>query len=668
MATGVALIAAAWHFRSRAGKPVPLPDFPLFWKVAFWSVFLVYGTIYFIHALAPEMSPDGTTYHLGLVSRYLRQQSFGHITSDMYANLSEGIEMLFMVAFSMGRHSAAALVEFAFLLTLPWGILCYSRRIGFPSAGVVGAALVYASPVFGISGSSAYNDAAGVCILFGTFYLLQIWSETRSPRLISLIGLLAGFCYAAKYTLFLAVPFAGCFLLFKLLRSRRPVFRPLLIFSAGAMLMIAPWMAKNWITVRNPFSPFANALFSNPYITTHFEQEYSDMMQHREGLAAAERPLDHIVAGGKTSGLLGPAFLLAPLALLAFRFAAGRQLLLASAIFLFPAFTNVETRFLMPMAPFLALALGLALASVPGGIVLVLAFHAFTCWPAVIRGYSAPYAWRIDEIHPAEAFRLVPEIDTLHKRMPSVRIDEMLDRQVPPSARIFCLSNPPEAYTSREIVVMYESAPGNQMGDFLNVALIPDLQPAWVVRFAISEQPVRRIRIVQTAWHPTDRWNSAEIRVFNTSGEVRRDPSWRLHASANPWNLPLAFDNNPVTRWSTEEPIRPGMYVQIDFGSSLAINAVTLESAHDQWSVRLRLDSETSPGKWEVLSELPTESERHIKSDLRRAATAELKARGITHLLISSGDFEAQDYYRNQKLWGIAFVAEAQGSRLFRIL
>ncbi|MDQ6677619.1 MAG: discoidin domain-containing protein [Acidobacteriota bacterium] len=665
---GSALMAAAWHFRSRAGKPLPLPDFPLFWKVAFWSVVLAYGVSYFVHALAPEMSPDGSTYHLGLVSRYLRQHGFGHITSDMYANLSEGIEMLFLAAFSIGRHSAAALVEFAFLLALPWGILCYARRIGFPAAGVLAAALVYASPVFGISGSSAYNDAAGVCILFGTFYLLQIWNETREPMLIPFVGLLAGFCYAAKYTLFLAVPFAGCFILVQLLRSRRPILKHLLIFSGCALLTILPWMTKNWITVQNPFSPFANSLFPNPYITKHFEREYSDMMRHREGLAQAERPLDHIVTGGKTSGLLGPAFLLAPLALLALRFAAGRQLLLASAIFLLPAFTNVETRFLMPMAPFLALALGLALVSVPGGIALVLAFHALTCWPAVVRGYSSPYAWRIDEFRPAESFRLVPEQTTLRKRMPSIEIDELLDRRVPPSGRVFCLSNPPEAYTSREILVRYESALGNQLGDFLNVALIPDFQPTGVVRFAIPEQKLRRIRIVQTATHAADTWNTAEIRVFDKSGEIRRDPSWRLRASVNPWNLPLAFDNDPVTRWSTEEPIRPGMYVEMDFGQSLPVTGVTLESARDQWSVRLRLESEAGPGQWKILSENPTQGEQRLPSNLRQDAMLEFKARGITHLLISKGDYGWEDYAQNQKLWGIAFEGEAQGSRLYRIL
>ena len=304
------IIAISFLSKSAQPRAVPLPDYPLLWKTVFLGAITVYGVYYFVHALAPETSPDGATYHLGIVGRYLRQHSFGWITTDMYANLSEAIEMLFLVAYSIGKHSSAALVEFTFLLALPFGMLSYARRISFPKAGVLGALIVYTSPVFGISGTIAYNDAGGVAILFALFYLLQIWAETRQHRLIPLIGLAAGACYAAKYTLFLALPFAGLFLLWKLVRARERFIRPLLIYSAFALLLAAPWMAKNWITVRNPFSPFANRLFPNPYITIHFEEEYGDLMKNYIGLKLWQRPFDHIVRGSKTSGLLGPIFLL----------------------------------------------------------------------------------------------------------------------------------------------------------------------------------------------------------------------------------------------------------------------------------------------------------------------------------------------------------------------
>ena len=660
-------IAAALVWRPNDANPVSLPDFPWIWKAVFWLALLVFGVYYFVHALAPEYSGDGSTYHLGLVGRYLRQHGFGRITTDMYANLSEAIEMLFMAAYSVGKHSSAALVEFSFLLALPLGMLSYARRIDYPKAGVFAALVVYASPVFGMSGTVAYNDAAGTCILFALFYLLQIWAETRQHRLIPLIGLTAGFCYGAKYTLFLALPFAGLFLLWKLWRARQPFLRPLVIYSGCALLMAAPWMGKNWLIVDNPFSPFANRLFRNPYITINFEQEYSTLMKNREGLTQAARPLDHIVLGARTSGLLGPLFLLSPFALLAFRFRAGRQTLLAAGIFILPAFTNVETRFLMPMAPFLALSLGLVFTAVPYAIPVLLAFHLFTAWPANTRAYAAPYAWRLTDFNLAEAFRVVPENLTLLRHMPDFAVAQLLDRETPPGARILCYSNPPEAYTAREIIVKYQSAFGNLLGEILWVAMTPDFEPKQELSFHFDRQQIQKLRIVQTSTHATEVWRVSEVHVWNGSVELPRSPEWRLNSSVNPWDLSLAFDGEDVTRWSTAEPIRPGMFIEVDFGQPQNLTSVVLDSI-PEWAPRLQLQRQREAGKWVPLSQTPQVRARSVGLNLRADATAKLKSSGITHLLIAPDDYGAQDFLTRQKDWGIAQVGEANRSRLYKLL
>src|SRR2546427_5100561 len=209
LAVGLGVLALA--FRRGALRPSgdSLPPIPSPWKWLFGSIFAVFFVLYFFNAMAPEMSPDGVTYHLGLVSRYYRVHGFERVTTNMYANLSQGVEMLFLFAFAFGRHSAAALTHFAFLVTLPLAMLCYARRFGFPVAGVCAALLVFVSPVVGMDGSVAYNDVATACIVFTAFYLSQIWAASESNRTLLIpLGLAAGFGYAAKYTAFLAVPYA----------------------------------------------------------------------------------------------------------------------------------------------------------------------------------------------------------------------------------------------------------------------------------------------------------------------------------------------------------------------------------------------------------------------------------------------------------------------------
>ncbi len=165
-AVGLAVLGTAFVRGAHRPQGDSLPPLPSLWKWLFRSIFAIFFVLYFFNAMAPEMSPDGVTYHLGLVSRYLRVHGFQRIETNMYANLSQGIEMLFLFAFAFGRHSAAALTHFAFLCALPMAILAYARRFGFPAAGVCAALLVFVSPVVGMDGTVAYNDVATAGVVF----------------------------------------------------------------------------------------------------------------------------------------------------------------------------------------------------------------------------------------------------------------------------------------------------------------------------------------------------------------------------------------------------------------------------------------------------------------------------------------------------------------------
>ena len=59
----------------------------------------------------------------GNVARYWRHQGFDWNYHSIYSSLSQGMEMLFLVAFAIGRHPAAAMVHMAFQATLPLLIL-----------------------------------------------------------------------------------------------------------------------------------------------------------------------------------------------------------------------------------------------------------------------------------------------------------------------------------------------------------------------------------------------------------------------------------------------------------------------------------------------------------------------------------------------------------------
>ena len=299
--------ACIWHraYRFWGGK---LDGVPRLYLLLLCGTLLAYSAFYFPNALAPEASSDGSAYHLGYVQRFLDLHGFGRITTSMYANMPFGIEMLFLFAFAFGRHSAAALVHFSFLVALTLFLAMVARRAGFPRAGVVAGILIFASPVFGIDGSSAYVDVATACIVFALFGILEIWDDTRDAKLLALAGLLAGFACSAKLTAFVAVPYAIVFVVWKSLRKSQPVLKPALLVAGCAAIMIMPWLAKNAITVGNPVSPFLNRYFPNPNVRISFEEGYRREQRGPDELKSPwQIPLEVTVRGSLLQGLLGPA-------------------------------------------------------------------------------------------------------------------------------------------------------------------------------------------------------------------------------------------------------------------------------------------------------------------------------------------------------------------------
>src|SRR6185436_17141499 len=84
----IGLAPLAWH------QPRPHPLLP---RGIVTLVFVVYGLLYLIHALAPEIQPDAAAYHLGLVAEYARLGAFPDRVG-FFEMLPQGMEMLFLFA------------------------------------------------------------------------------------------------------------------------------------------------------------------------------------------------------------------------------------------------------------------------------------------------------------------------------------------------------------------------------------------------------------------------------------------------------------------------------------------------------------------------------------------------------------------------------------------
>jgi hypothetical protein len=411
-------------------------------------------------------------------------------------------------------------------------------------------------------------------------------------------------------------------------------------------------------------APFFNSWFPNPYYHAGMERIYAEMLRHYTGMKHHwEIPLQLTLRGGLVEGMFGPVFLLAPLGLFALRFKFGRRLLVAALVFALPAYFNVGARFLIPSAPFLALAMGVGLAEVPWALPVLALFHALACWPPILSTYCDPWAWRILACPARAALRLEPEAAFILRNSPDYALKVPIELAVPPGERIFSFAGRPDAYIDRDIIVSYESTLGNLAQDVLWAP--QGHKPEHAQYFKFLPVAARGVRVVSIVAAP-DFWTVAEMRLRSRGRELARSPAWRLSAWPNGGEVQLAFDNNYATRWSTWESVAPRARIQVEFGATQVLDEVVLECA-PAWNARLQVEVLVDKGRWVPLTDTSETVKAEVPPGIRLASTRELKAIGFRFLLVNEGDMVYQDMKKYPTFWGITQLAEANGTHFYRI-
>ena len=81
-----------------------------------------------------------------------------------------------------------------------------------------------------------------------------------------------------------------------------------------------------------------------------------------------------------------------------------------------------------------------------------------------------------------------------------------------------------------------------------------------------------------------------------------------------------------MTFWKCGEALRPGQFVEVDFPELEPADSVEIQTAPNQWGIRLKLEGQDASGQWKPLAAEPQASDAPVPPGLRRAATDELRA------------------------------------------
>ncbi len=420
------------------------------------------------------------------------------------------------------------------------------------------------------------------------------------------------------------------------------------------------------LEVHNPVSPFANRIFPNPFVHISFETAYLQGLKHFNGVKLSDIPFGVTFDGNAVQGLIGPLFLLSPIALLALRTSLGRRLLLACGVFLLSYFGNIGTRFLLPSLPFLVLAMAMVLSSWRAALPIVLIFQFFVCWPNAVEQY-ANASLRIERMRWDEALRKRPEAETLSARLGGYKMARYIDQHLPPDTRIFEWAGLPAAYMKQQIDEYYVSARNEYLSLLFAGGVSPDFQPTWQATLRVPSSVAKKITISLTNVSKTELWAIAEAHFQSNGNRVSDELISRVTSNVFPWDLPLLHDGNLATIWKSWQLMRPGMRMSFEFKRPLTVDEIVLVCSLDQWHARYHVSITAPSGETTELVPQVQNAQIPLVAGYRRMIVEQFKHYGYSYLVLGTSHPCFPAIEQNPADWGLRPVIKIDNLVLFSL-
>jgi hypothetical protein len=377
LAAGLAV--AAWKAPARGWVAGPRPDSKrLRWVagLALAPPLLVLAALFALASI-PTVVGDESSAQLTLPKLYIHYGGFRQLHYSVYSNWPQAMNLLYAVAMLLRDFVLAKLTHWLCLALLLVAVHDYCRDWSGRLAAWVALPLCMANPVVLFEGSLAYLDLAVALFFFQAFVSYDAWRRGAASG-----GWLAGvFCGVAcgiKLT-GVFVPIALCGLVAvdaigQPGRGRLQAFLcGLLPIAIPCTALAAPWYIRSYLYTGNPVYPFLYGVFGGSEWSAELSRQ---MMAWHQSMGMGRSLTDYLLLpvrvllyGGPGyehfSGRLSPAWIvLVPLAVGAARSDATvrRCLGVAGLYFVLWAVSSQQARFLIPILPLLATAVGVSLA------------------------------------------------------------------------------------------------------------------------------------------------------------------------------------------------------------------------------------------------------------------------------------------------------------------
>ncbi len=222
-----------------------------------------------VGALGPETFYDALVYHLALPQAYLLKHAIFPTPHNVFSGVPFNIEMLYGLGLAIGGEGLAKLIPWGISIAILGLIALWARRFADAKVGLLAALFFYSCPM--VSSETWYGTVdLGWCFFsFLTIFALIIGLENaETPKInwIVLAGIFAGLTMGVKYNAFSILAVALLLLFFKRIWEQKQNWRRTKtesgLFVLAALIVVLPWLLKNFYFYRNPIFPFFHELFN----------------------------------------------------------------------------------------------------------------------------------------------------------------------------------------------------------------------------------------------------------------------------------------------------------------------------------------------------------------------------------------------------------------------
>lgn len=250
-------ILSLWFFR----KNLSLPSFSNFGCITGMLVVILAVTVSLdlLEAFAPPADADTLAYHFALPKQFLKDGIIRFVPIAVDGAIPLLTHMNYLLALGLGGETCLTLWSFTTQTVLALALYGVGRRWLSREWSLAIVLILATAPVVIYGGGNGNIEVrTAVFMLLGSIAVAE-GTKRRSPGLIILAGLMAGFFMGSKYYGLFAVAGIGTVIL-----TQKRFWRPALIYSAAVLISGAQWYGWNWYHSGMPVFPSLYHFMGSP--------------------------------------------------------------------------------------------------------------------------------------------------------------------------------------------------------------------------------------------------------------------------------------------------------------------------------------------------------------------------------------------------------------------